>query len=115
VVPQTYLKKEPEVVENVLKALIEATAFLYKPGNRQVVLGILTDRLKLSDTISAKEALQDFDKLMAKRPYPDLDGLRNIQRVIKSNPSADRVKVENVIDDRIYRKLKESQYYRSRL
>ena len=33
VVPQTYLKKEPDVVENVLKALIEATAFLYKPAN----------------------------------------------------------------------------------
>src|SRR5262249_37278353 len=56
VVPQTYLKKEPDVVENVLKALIEATAFLYKPANRRVVLEILTDRLKLADTVSAKEA-----------------------------------------------------------
>jgi NitT/TauT family transport system substrate-binding protein len=110
VVPQTYLKKEPDVVENVLKALIEATAFLYKPANRRVVLEILTDRLKLSDTVSAKEALQDLDKLVAKRPYPDLDGLRNIQRVMKYNPSVARIKVDSVIDDRIYRKLEESQF-----
>jgi ABC-type nitrate/sulfonate/bicarbonate transport system substrate-binding protein len=110
VVPQAYLKKEPDVVENVLKALIEATAFLYKPVNRQVVLGILTDRLKLSDTTSAKEALQDFAKLAAKRPYPDVDGLRNIQRVMKYNPSVARIKVENVIDERVYQKLEESQF-----
>ena len=110
VVPQIYLKKEPDVVENVLKALIEATAFLYKPANRRVVLEILTDRLKLSDTVSAKEALQDLDKLVAKRPYPDLDGLRNIQRVMKYNPSVARIQVDSVIDDRIYRKLEESQF-----
>ena len=97
-------------MENVLKALIEATAFLYKPVNRQLVLGILTDRLKLSDTTSAEEALRDFEKLVAKRPYPDVDGLRNIQRVMKSNPSVARMKVENVIDGRIYRKLEESQF-----
>ena len=110
VVSQAYLKKEGDAVENVLKALIEATAFLYKPVNRQLVLGILTDRLKLSDTTSAEEALRDFEKLVAKRPYPDVDGLRNIQRVMKSNPSVARMKVENVIDGRIYRKLEESQF-----
>src|SRR5262245_12820268 len=68
VIPQAYLRRESDAVENVLKALIEATAFLYKPANRRVVLEILTDRLKLSDTVSAKEALQDLDKLVAKRP-----------------------------------------------
>src|SRR5215510_280319 len=110
VVPQAYLKKQAEAVEKVLKALIEATAFLYKPANQQVVFGILTDRLKLSDTASAKEALQDFEKLVARRPYPDLEGLRNIQRVMKYNPSVAGMQVENIIDDRIYRKLEESQF-----
>jgi ABC-type nitrate/sulfonate/bicarbonate transport system substrate-binding protein len=110
VVPQAYLKKEPDAVENVLKALIEATAFLYRPANRQLVLRILTDRLKLSDAMSATEALQDFEKLVAKRPYPDLDGLRNIQRVMKYNPSVAPMKVENVIDGGIYRKLEETQF-----
>lgn len=110
VVSQAYLKKEGDAVENVLKALIEATAFLYKPVNRQVVLGILTDRLKLSDATSAKEALQDFAKLVAKKPYPDVEGLRNIQRVMKYNPTVARVKIADLVDDRIYRKLDESQF-----
>jgi ABC-type nitrate/sulfonate/bicarbonate transport system substrate-binding protein len=110
VAPQPYLEKHTDVVENVLKALIEATAFLYKPVNRQVVLKILTERLKLSDSISASEALQDFEKLVAKKPYPDVEGLRNIQRVMKYNPTVARVKIADLVDDRIYRKLEESQF-----
>ena len=70
VAPQPYLEKHTDVVENVLKALIEATAFLYKPVNRQVVLKILTERLKLSDSISASEALQDFASWWQKSLIP---------------------------------------------
>ena len=110
VVSRGYLQRQPEVVENVLKALIEATAFLYKAANRAVVLQILTVRLKISNPTSAKETLQDLEKLLAKKPYPDLQGLRNIQRVMKYNPSIAKVNAEALIDDRIYRKLEESQF-----
>jgi ABC-type nitrate/sulfonate/bicarbonate transport system substrate-binding protein len=110
VVSRGYLQQQPDVVENVLKVFLEATAFLHKPVNREAVLRMLSDRLKISATTAAKETLQDIDKLIARRPYPDVEGLKNIQRVMRHNPGVARVKVADLVDERIYRKLEETHF-----
>ena len=110
VVSRQYLQQQPEVVENVLKMMIESTAFLYNPANRDIVMRFLAERLKITDPVTAKETFQDLDKLIAKKPYPDLAGLKNIQRVMYYNPSVAKVKAEELIDERIYRKLEQSQF-----
>jgi ABC-type nitrate/sulfonate/bicarbonate transport system substrate-binding protein len=110
VVSRQYLQQQPEIVENVLKVMIEATAFLYKPANREIVFRFLAERLKITDPVTAKETFQDLDKLIAKKPYPDIAGLKNIQRVMRYNPSVAKVKAEDLVDERIYRKLEESQF-----
>lgn len=110
VVSRQYLQQQPDVVENVLKMMIESTAFLYKPANRDIVMRFLAERLKITDPVTAKETFQDLDKLIAKRPYPDLAGLKNIQRVMYYNPTVAKVKAEDLIDERIYRKLEQSQF-----
>jgi NitT/TauT family transport system substrate-binding protein len=110
VVSRQYLQQQPEVIENVLKVMIEATAFLYKSANREIVLKFLAERLKITDPITAKETFQDLDKLIAKKPYPDVAGLKNIQRVMRYNPGVAKVKAEDLVDERIYRKLEESHF-----
>jgi hypothetical protein len=46
-----------------------------------------------------------------RKPYPTVDGLRNIQRLMKlRNPSIEKLKVEEMIDDRILRRLDESGF-----
>jgi ABC-type phosphate/phosphonate transport system ATPase subunit len=90
--------------------MIEATAFLYKPANRDIVFKFLAERLKITDPITAKETFQDLDKLIAKKPYPDVAGLKNIQRVMRYNPGVAKVKAEDIVDERIYRKLEDSQF-----
>jgi NitT/TauT family transport system substrate-binding protein len=110
VVSRPYLQQQPEAVENVLKMMIESTAFLYNPANRDVVMRFISERLKIMDPLTAKETFQDLDKLIAKRPYPDLAGLKNIQRVMYYNPAVAKVKAEEIIDERIYRKLEQSQF-----
>jgi len=110
VVSRNYLQQQPEVVESVLKVMIEATAFLYKPANRDIVFKFLAERLKITDPITAKETFQDLDKLIAKKPYPDVAGLKNIQRVMRYNPGVTKVKAEDLVDERIYRKLEDSQF-----
>jgi ABC-type nitrate/sulfonate/bicarbonate transport system substrate-binding protein len=110
VVSRHYLQQQSETVENVLRVLIEATAFLYKPVNREIVLKFLADRLKITDPITAKETFQDLEKLIAKKPYPDIAGLKNIQRVMRYNPGVAKVRAEDLVDERIYRKLEDSQF-----
>jgi hypothetical protein len=60
---------------------------------------------------SSKQGYADFAKTVDRRPYPSLDGFRNIQRLMKSrNPKLEKVRPEDVIDDRILRKLDESGF-----
>ncbi len=110
VVSRAYLEQHPGIVEGVLKGLIEGTAFLYNPANQRTVFKIFAERLKINDPTVAEEALEDLDKIVSRKPYPYLEGLRNIQRVLIYNPSVAKVNVENLIDDRIYRKIKESGF-----
>ena len=110
VVSRQYLHQQPEIIEKVLKVMIEATAFLYNPANRETVVKFLAERLKITDPTTAKETFQDLDKLIAKKPYPDVAGLKNIQRVMRYNPGVAKVKAEDLVDERIYRKLEESQF-----
>ena len=110
VVSRNYLQQQPDVVEAVLRGLIEGTAFVYNPANQETVLRFFTERLKFSDPAAAKEALQDVDKILARKPFPGLEGLRNIQRVLRYNPGVAKIKPEELIDERIYRKLEDSGF-----
>jgi hypothetical protein len=54
-----------------------------------------------------KDILTSFDK----KPYAQPQGLRNIIRLTKvSNPAVEKVKVEELIDERILRKLDQSGF-----
>ena len=67
-------------------------------------------RLK-ANANSAEEAYQDLLKGVDRKPFPSLDGLRNVQRMLKPrNPKIGQVKTEEVIDARIMRKLDESGF-----
>jgi len=108
---QSYLEQNPEVAEGILRGLIESLAFSLSPTNKSITLKTLMKRLKITDPLSAEQGYADFAKTVDRRPYPSLDGLRNIQRLMKPrNPKLEKVKPEDVIDDRILRKLDESGF-----
>jgi len=110
VVPQTFLSQRSEVVENYLKAEIEALAFSLAPKNKTTVIRTIMKRLKTT-AANAEEGYQDLLNGVDRKPFPSLDGLRNVQRMLKPrNPKIGEVKVEEVIDGRIMRKLDESGF-----
>jgi len=100
----------PEVVENYLKAEIDALAFSLAPKNKTTVIRTIMKRLKTT-AANAEEGYQDLLNGVDRKPFPSLDGLRNVQRMLKPrNPKIGEVKVEEVIDGRIMRKLDESGF-----
>lgn len=110
VVPQAFLSQRPDVVENYLKAEIEALAFSVAPKNKPTVIKTIMKRLKTT-AADAEEGYQDLLKGVDRKPFPSLDGLRNVQRMLKTrNPKIGEVKAEEVIDGRIMRKLDESGF-----
>jgi NitT/TauT family transport system substrate-binding protein len=111
IVTGNYLRDHPDVVENVVKSLLEAQAFISSPANRNVVLQTMMRQMKLNDPVTLEEGYQDLLVGFEKKPYGSAEGLRNIQRMMGSlNPKVSRVKVDELIDNRFIRKLDESGY-----
>jgi NitT/TauT family transport system substrate-binding protein len=104
------IEKKPLVIENVLKALLEANAYVLNPANKATTLKVLQKRLKISER-EAEEGFQDMLLGLERKPYPSLKGMQNIQRLMKlRNPKAESVRVEDLIDQRFLKKLDESGF-----
>ena len=103
---KSFLNQHPETVENVLRALLDAIAFIQDPGNKNAVLKSLVQWLRLAKTEDAVEGYEFMRRMYTKRIYPTIDGIRNAIRVLSTTNEKFRgLKAEDLVDDRIVRKL----------
>jgi ABC-type nitrate/sulfonate/bicarbonate transport system substrate-binding protein len=106
VVAGKYLVDNPAVAENVLKGLVEGQAFIANPANKPAVLKIMRDRFKISDPVMLESGYEDIAGERKREPYPTVEGLRVFQRLMKTQtPDVAQVRVEELIDTTIVRKL----------
>lgn len=107
---EPYLQKNPQIVENVLRAVIEGAAFCLSPAQKPSTLKILQKYLRISEK-DAEEGYKDMVTGLDRRPYANPAGATNVIRLMKrSNPKVESVKPENLIDDRIMKKLDQSGF-----
>ena len=110
VIPSAMLQQRADVAEAYLKGEIEALVFALAPRNKPVVLKTLSKWLKV-DSSGAEDAYVDLVRGVDKKPFASLEGLRNAQRLLKTrNPKVGEVKAEDVIDNRLMRKLDDSGF-----
>jgi len=104
------IQKNPQLIENFLKALLESEAFIFGPANKPVALAILKRYLRINDQ-EAEEGYKDVINGLDRKPHASLDGLRNVQRLMKlRNPAVEKIKVEDLVDDRFMKKLDQSGF-----
>jgi hypothetical protein len=110
-VTATYLQQSPDVVENVVAALIESTAFSLSPTNKSTVLNTIMKTFKITDPAAAEEGYQGFLLSAIRKPYPSVERLRKMQTIMAlHDPKVLNVRVEDLIEDRFVRKLDESGF-----
>ena len=98
-------------MENLLKALIEGAAFTLAPENRPAVVRTIMKRLKLNDPADAEEGYESMAKSTDLKPYPSMEGMRNMQRFMKTqNPQVANINLESLIDSRLVKKLDDSGF-----
>jgi ABC-type nitrate/sulfonate/bicarbonate transport system substrate-binding protein len=103
---KSFVAQHPEVVENLLRALLDGITFVQDPTNKNAVLKSLVQWLRLSKTEDAVEGYEFMRKMYTKRIYPTVDGIRNSIRVLSTtNEKFRALKAEDLVDDRIVRKL----------
>jgi ABC-type nitrate/sulfonate/bicarbonate transport system substrate-binding protein len=109
---KSYLQKNPETLKNIMKALIEGEYYVLAPGNKSKVIQTIMTRLKLSDPSFAEEGYADTIKDFDPRPYPSLDGLKNMQRLLAlQNPRLAEINGANLIDTTFMHRLEESDFF----
>ncbi len=106
------LQSKRDIIERVVKALLEANAFVLKPANREKTIETLNAHLKFKDSQEANSVYNDLIKYyMLKKPYPYRDGILTvITEIGKVLPKAAGLKFEDVADNSIMEKLDKSGY-----
>ena len=111
VVNQDFLQKRADVAEKILMALVDSLAYTLAPMNKGVVTKTIMQRFHISDPAVVEEGYQDLLTSIERKLLPSLEALRNIRRLMAvQNPRAANVKVEELIDARLIRKLDENNY-----
>lgn len=115
-VRRSFLKSAPDTVEKVLRAMTQATAYIEKPENKNSVMTSLYKGLRLPRFQDAEEGYELMRTLYERRIYPNADGIRNAIRLLgTSNEKIRQLKAEDLVDDRLVRKLeKEGVFERPR-
>ena len=115
-VEKPYLQQNMDTLQDVLKALVEGMVFITGPKNKPAVLETITKQFRLTDPAAAEGAYQDVFTLVRleeyRKPYVSMDGLRILQRLMKSqNPRIGDIKVENLVDSSVLKKIDESGFF----
>jgi ABC-type nitrate/sulfonate/bicarbonate transport system substrate-binding protein len=103
---RSFIAASPETVEGVLKGLVDAIAFVQEPVNKAAVMKSLARWLRFANIEDAAEGYQSMTGLYERRIYPNVEGLRNVIRLLGAgSEKIRRIKAEDLVDDRFVRKL----------
>lgn len=109
---KNFIDKNPAVMENVIKALIEAEYFILAPSGKQQTIKTIVNRLRLTDASLAEEGYADVVKEFDAKPYPSLEGLKNMQRLMAmQNPKLADINTASMIDSSFIKKLDDGGFF----
>ena len=106
------MQSKRDMLERVVRAILQAHAFILNPANRTRVVEVMTTQLALKSQQDAAAVYDDLVKFYVfKKPYPTRYGFANvIAEVVKSVPKAAGIKYEDVVDNSILEKLDKSGF-----
>jgi len=103
---RSFIASSAPAVENVLRGLLDAVAFIRNPENKSLVMKNLAKGLRLARVEDAEEGYQSILGIYELKMYTSVDGIRNVIRLLSANNERiRRLKAEELVDNNIVRKL----------
>ena len=110
VVQRSYIQRHGDVLENMLKGLAEAAAFALSPERKGSTIELMTKRLNIRSE-AAEERHKELTRILERKPYPSIEGMQNIQRLMKlHNPQVAKIDAQGLVDNSIIEKLDQSGF-----
>jgi ABC-type nitrate/sulfonate/bicarbonate transport system substrate-binding protein len=116
VVSRNLIKTNPQLVDNVARATVEATAFIHKPANKEIVSRSLGRNLRLDKPDRVEKAYQGLLAGLPRRPCPSMEGVVSVLKLMVQhglNPKAAQLKPEEVVDMSFCKKFEDSGFFKS--
>lgn len=113
VISHKLMKSNPQLVESIAKATIEAVAYIHNPKNTKIVEQVLAKYLRLNKPEQIEKAYVDLRNELPRKPCPTLDGIASVLRLMAQhgiNLKATQLKPEDVADMSVCKKLEESGF-----
>jgi ABC-type nitrate/sulfonate/bicarbonate transport system substrate-binding protein len=116
VVSRALIKSNLPLVDNIAKAIVEGTAFIHKPGNKETVMKSLGRNLRLSKTEQMEKAYEGLVAALPKRPCPSIEGMNAVIRLMAQhgiNPKASQLKADEQLDLSFCKRFEDSGFFKS--
>jgi NitT/TauT family transport system substrate-binding protein len=111
---RSYVNQQPEVVEKILTAIVEAIAFIQDPANKAAVMRSLAKGLRLPKPEDTADGYEIIKTLYERKIYPTADGIRNTIRLLgATNEKIRGLRAEDLIDDRTVRRLEQKGLFQA--
>ncbi|MBI4524977.1 MAG: ABC transporter substrate-binding protein [Deltaproteobacteria bacterium] len=107
------MKSDPQLIENIAKAIIEGVAFIHNPSNRKAVERIIARYLRLDKPDRVEKAYLDLRQKLPRKPCPTIPGVASVLKLMAQhgiNAKAATLKPEDIVDMSLCRKLDESGF-----
>jgi NitT/TauT family transport system substrate-binding protein len=103
---RSFVSGSAATVDNVLRALLDASAYIRNPENKAQVMKSLAKALRFRRIEEAEDGYRSMVNLYERKIYPTADGVRNVIRLLgASNEKIRRLKAEDLIDDSAVRRM----------
>jgi len=108
-----FIEAHPKVMENFVRATVEAYGYLFNKENKQAVKEVIAKNLRMRNVEDAEDyyvgALEELDR----KPYPTVQGLKTVLKFVsEQNPKVASLKAENLIDSSLLKKLDDEGFFR---
>lgn len=107
------MKSNPQLVENMAKAIIEGVAFIHNPSNKKTVEATLAKYLRLDRAERVEKAYLDLRKELPRKPCPTLEGVDSVLKLMAQhglNAKATQLRPEEVADTSLCKRLDDNGF-----
>ena len=114
VTSRKYMRANPQIVDNLVKAVVEGAAFVRKPANKKIVLDSIARNLRLDRGERLERAYETIVDTIPHKPCPSLPGIASVLKLMAQhglNPKAAGLKPEDLADMSVCRRLDESGFF----
>jgi NitT/TauT family transport system substrate-binding protein len=108
---RSLIDSSPDVVEKTLRALIRANRFIQDKNNQPAVVRSLKKWLRLAPTDSGDDLYERIRLLYDRSILPTREGIQSaLQLLTKADAKFAKLKADDLVDDRIARKLESEKF-----